>query len=144
MRIWLAGAMAFAMAGSAVVADEVRDYDAVAAAADHHKVLLENESVRVLETRIAAGARTEVHAHPWPSALYVVSYSEFVRHAPDGKVLLDSRTLTIPPKPGKALWSAPLPPHYIENVGKNELVVIAVELKPAAEPEPETEAPPEE
>jgi mannose-6-phosphate isomerase-like protein (cupin superfamily) len=122
-------------------ADAVHDYDAVAAAADHHKVLLENDAVRVLQTRIGPGERTPVHAHPWPAAMYVVSYSEFVRHAPDGAVLLDSRTLTIPPKPGSALWSGPLPPHYIENVGKNELVVIAVELTPAPAPEPETPEP---
>jgi hypothetical protein len=29
----------------------------------------------------------------------------------------------------RALWSGPLPPHTLENVGSTELRVIAVELK---------------
>jgi hypothetical protein len=33
------------------------------------------------------------------------------------------------------LWSAPMPPHSVENIGKAELRVIVVELKdPAARP----------
>jgi hypothetical protein len=138
MLRWSMVAAALAWGGLAF-AQQGHPLDAVAAAAEHHKVLLENDSVRVLQTRIAAGASTAVHAHPWPSVQYIVSYSDYVRHAPDGKVVMDSRTLTIRPKPGAALWSAPLPAHYIENVGAGELVVVSVELKPAPEPEPEEE-----
>lgn len=129
-----AGCVAF---GQGAFAQQGHPLDAVAASAEHHKVLLENDSVRVLQTRIAAGASTAVHAHPWPSVQYIVSYSDYVRHAPDGKVVMDSRTLTIRPKPGAALWSAPLPAHYIENVGTGDLVVVSMELKPAPEAEPE-------
>jgi quercetin dioxygenase-like cupin family protein len=104
-------------------------HDAAVAAPHHHKILLENEAVRVFETRIAAGERTPVHSHPWPAALYVVTWSDFVRYDPAGKVLLDSRTMTSKPQPGAALWSPPVGPHYIHNVGTSELLVIAVELK---------------
>lgn len=38
--------------------------------------------------------------------------------------------MTTKPQPGTALWSPPVPPHYIVNVGTTELLVIAVELKP--------------
>ena len=110
-------------------AHDLPAHDAVAAAGQHHKVLLENESVRVLETRIGPGERTAVHAHPWPSALYVLTFSDFVRYDPDGKVLADSRTMPSKPQPGAALWSPPVPLHYILNVGSTELLVIAVELK---------------
>jgi len=79
-------------------------HDAAVAAPHHHKILLENESVRVFETRIPAGE-------------------------PAGKVLFDSRTIASKPPPGSALWSAPVGPHYIHNVGTTELLVIAVELK---------------
>jgi quercetin dioxygenase-like cupin family protein len=48
---------------------KAHSHDAIASAPDHHKVLLENESVRVLETRIAPGERTPVHAHHWPRCL---------------------------------------------------------------------------
>jgi mannose-6-phosphate isomerase-like protein (cupin superfamily) len=104
--------------------------DAAVAAPAHHKLLLENDSVRVFETRIAPGERTPVHSHPWPAALYVLSWSDFVRYDATGKVLLDSRTMQSSPKSGAALWSAPIGPHSIHNVGTSELLVIAVEIKP--------------
>jgi hypothetical protein len=47
--------------------------DAMAVAADHHAVLLENEQVRVLDTRLGPGERTAVHTHEWPAALYVLA-----------------------------------------------------------------------
>jgi hypothetical protein len=59
----------------------------------------------------------------------VVSWSPFVRYDPDGNILVDARQMPSPPTSGSALWSAPLPPHYVENVGDTELRVIAVELK---------------
>ena len=39
--------------------------DAVAAAPEHHKVLLENDQIRVLETLILPGEETAVHTHVW-------------------------------------------------------------------------------
>jgi hypothetical protein len=104
--------------------------DAMTVAPDHHSVLLENDQVRVLDTRLAPGGRTPVHSHEWPAALYVLSWSDFVRYDPDGRVLVDSKTMMAnPPEPGGALWSAPLPPHYVKNVGDQDLHIIAVEMK---------------
>ena len=105
------------------------DLDALAAAPDHHEVLLENDHVRVLDTRIAPGEATPVHTHRWPSVLHVLTFSHFVRTDADGNVLLDSRTLPSPPADGSTLWAAPLGPHSARNVGERELRVIAVELK---------------
>lgn len=115
------------------VAHGLPEHDAMSAATDHHRTLLENDSVRVLETRIRPGERTAVHSHPWPAALYVVSFSDFVRYDSDGRVLADSRSMSEKPQPGSALWSPPVPVHFIENVGDSELLVIAVELKSAFE-----------
>jgi hypothetical protein len=103
--------------------------DAMCASKDNHAVMLENEAVRVLDTWIGSGQRTEVHSHEWPSTLYVVSWSDFVRYDADGNILVDSREMANPPTAGAVLWSPPLPPHYVENVGGGELRVIAVELK---------------
>ena len=103
--------------------------DALSAAPHHHEVLLENDSVRVLDTRLAPGERTPVHTHRWPAALYVLGWSDFIRYDPDGKVLLDSRSLAAKPLIGASLWSAPLAPHYVHNVGSGELRVVAIELK---------------
>jgi hypothetical protein len=106
--------------------------DALIAASDHHRLLLENERVRVLETVIAAGETTAVHTHRWPSVEYVVSGADFVRRDGDGKLILDTRAGSGPPKPSTVSWSGPIPPHSLENVGDAELCVIMVELKDGA------------
>ena len=98
------------------------------AAPDHHGVLYENERVRVLDTRLAAGDRTPIHAHEWPAALYVLSWSDFIRRDDRGNVIADSRGNPAPAA-GTALWIDPLPPHYVENVGSADLHIIAVEVK---------------
>lgn len=103
--------------------------DAMTAAPDHHKVLLENDRVRVLDTHVAPGDTTPVHEHAWPAVLHVQSWSDFVRIDRDGKVLLDSRAIGMDPEPGAILWGGPLPPHAVRNVGGRELRIIAVEIK---------------
>ena len=103
--------------------------DAMLAAPDHHGIILENDRVRVLDTRLRPGERTPVHSHSWPSALYVMSWSDFVRRNEDDRIIVDSRTWDRQPAIGEALWSAPLVPHSVENVGDRELHIIAVELK---------------
>ncbi len=103
--------------------------DAMTAAPDHHTVLFENDRVRVLDTRLGPGEQTPVHAHEWPAALYVLSWSDFVRSAPDGTVLVDSRATGTQPASGMALWLPPLEPHYVTNVGNGDLRIIAIEVK---------------
>jgi hypothetical protein len=44
--------------------------DAVAAAPDHHKVILENDAVRVLEARVPLHSKEPPHTHPWPSVFF--------------------------------------------------------------------------
>src|SRR5262249_59497809 len=41
--------------------------DALVAAPEHHTLLFENDSVRILDTRVAAGDRTPVHASVCPA-----------------------------------------------------------------------------
>ena len=65
--------------------------DAMTAAPEYHEVLLENDRVRVLDSRVAPGATTPVHTHEWPGVLYVLSWSDFNRYDRDGKVRVDSR-----------------------------------------------------
>jgi hypothetical protein len=110
------------------------ELDALAAAPEHHRKLLENDLVRVLETRIASGETTQIHTHRWPSVQHVLGSTDFVRRDGDGDVLFDTRTGGGPPKPSDTLWSEPLPPHSIENVGADELRVIMVEVKARANP----------
>jgi hypothetical protein len=104
------------------------ELDALRAAPRDHTLLFENESVRVLDTHVLPGQTVPLHTHRWPAALYVLSWSHFVRRDGDGGVLLDSRTGGKQGE-GIAVWSGPLPPHTLENVGESALRVISVELK---------------
>ena len=103
--------------------------DAVQRDPDHHGVLLENEHVRVLDALLRPGEQTEIHTHVWPSALYVLSWSDFVRIDPEGNVIADSRGMGLRARAGEAIWSPALPPHRVRNVGSTDLRLIAVELK---------------
>ena len=109
----------------------VESLDAMTAAPEHHRVLLENDRVRVLEAWIVVGDTVPLHSHRWPSVLHVISASDFLRYDAQGCVALDSRTLPSAPKNGDVLWSPALQPHSIHNAGDTELRVIAIELKDA-------------
>ncbi len=108
---------------------EIHPQDAMISASDHHSVLLENDQVRILDTNLRPGQRTPVHAHQWPAALYVKSWSDFIRRDEQDRVIVDSRAMSPRPAPGDALWLPPLQPHSIENIGEADLHIIAVEIK---------------
>ena len=105
------------------------ELDALIAAPDNHTLLFENDRVRVLDTWVSPGGETPMHTHRWPATLYFLSWSHFVRRDNQGAVVLDSRTVPALRTPPPALWSAPLPPHSLQNVGDTELRVISVEIK---------------
>ncbi len=102
--------------------------DAMRSASDHHQLLFENDRVRILDTLVRPGEQTPVHGHEWPAALYVLSWSDFIRRAPDGSVMVDSRDKKLG-ETGAGLWIPALPPHSIENIGSADLRIIAVEVK---------------
>jgi beta-alanine degradation protein BauB len=86
-----------------------------------HKVLLENERVRVMEYRSQPGEKSPMH-----------SYSEVViyRLSPSYKLKLtfpDGKTEVIEGKVGDVRWDKGL--REIENVGNTEAHAVIVELK---------------
>lgn len=105
------------------------DLDALTAAPEHHKLLFENEFVRVLDTRIGPNEITAIHTHRYAATLYILSWSDFVRLDDRGNVIFDSRTLAKAPLPGSAGWSGSLAPHSLQNVGMQDIHVISVEHK---------------
>ncbi len=102
--------------------------DALVAAPQHHKLILENERVRVLDTRIPPGDLVPVHAHRWPAVYYLISGGDFVRYDVEANVLLNTRTHPHPASRA-AQFIESLPPHSIENVGTSEIHLISVEMK---------------
>lgn len=104
--------------------------DAVIAAPNNHKVLLENERVRVLEVTVRPGEKELLHAHRWPSVLYVYSSGDFLDYNGEGKVVFDSRLAKPPLKYPATLWMEPQPPHSVQNLSqKIPIRLIRVELK---------------
>ncbi len=105
--------------------------DAVIAAPDHHKVIFENETVRVLDTLIRPGETVPVHTHSWPSVVYAVSSEAFIRYDGKGNVVMDSRTVDMDLSNGTVVWLPSLSPHSIENVGNKDIRSTTVEIKTA-------------
>jgi quercetin dioxygenase-like cupin family protein len=103
--------------------------DALVAAPDHHKLLMENDQVRVLDTLILVGEITRVHTHRWPGALYVLSWGDYVRRDGEGNVTTDTRKGDRQAEPPTVIWLDALPPHSLENVGNTDIHLISVELK---------------
>lgn len=64
------------------------------------------------------GAGHPMHTHRWASVEYVLSTTDFIRRIANAR-----------PELSAVLWSPPLPPHSLENVGDRELRVIMAELK---------------
>jgi quercetin dioxygenase-like cupin family protein len=105
------------------------DLDAMIAAPGFHKVLFEDDRVRVLDGRVPPGATVPVHTHRWGGVLYIVNASDFVRRDPAGNVQTDTRASHATPVVGTAVWGAPLTPHSFENVGSEEFRTLTVEMK---------------
>ena len=105
------------------------ELDALVSAPEHHKLLMENDFVRVIDTLIPPGGLTNIHTHKWPASLYVISWSDFIRYDAKGNVIVDSRNFSKTPLPSSAIWSEALPPHALKNVGENDIHIISVEIK---------------
>lgn len=101
--------------------------DALAAAPQNHKLLFENDEVRVLEVNVLPGVREPLHAHRYPSVLYYISAAHMKEYSPGITPIDHSR------KDDGAVVFLPIgPPHQMENMETTKpLRAIRVELKNA-------------
>lgn len=99
--------------------------DALAAAPQNHKLLFENDEVRVLEVTVLPGVREPLHAHRYPSVMYYISEAHMKEYSP-GREAIDH-----PRKEDGAVVFLPIgPPHQMENMETDKpLRAIRVELK---------------
>jgi quercetin dioxygenase-like cupin family protein len=88
---------------------------------DNYKVLFENDRVRVLDFRLAKGAKENAHSHP-AHVVYVLTGFK-VRFT-----LANGETVLRETKDGQVLFSQPVT-HASENVGTTDAHGILVELK---------------
>jgi quercetin dioxygenase-like cupin family protein len=101
--------------------------DALAAAPQHHKVLFENDEVRVLEVTVPPGVREPLHAHRYPSVLYYVSAAHLKEYSPGVPVVDRGHK-----DDGDVIFLPVGPPHQMENLETSKrLKAIRVELKKA-------------
>jgi quercetin dioxygenase-like cupin family protein len=98
--------------------------DVMKVSPETHKVLVENERVRVLDVRVKAGEKVGRHSHP-ASVLYYLTDGQLKVTYPDGRS--DARAV----KAGTSTWSEAVT-HSVENVGATELREVHIELKVAA------------
>ena len=104
--------------------------DAIITAPAQHKVIFENERLRIIEFKVKPGESVPLHTHRWRSFNYVLKLSDFVSYDARGNLKLDSRTGKTEIKEGSVFELPPFPPpHAVENIGGAELHAISVELK---------------
>jgi quercetin dioxygenase-like cupin family protein len=101
--------------------------DALSAAPQHHKLLFENDEVRVLEVTVPPGIREPLHTHRYPSVLYYISAAHLKEYSP-GVPAVDRGHKD----DGDVIFLPVGPPHQMENLeGSKPLKAIRVELKKA-------------
>ncbi|HUO20090.1 MAG TPA: hypothetical protein VMU44_09990 [Steroidobacteraceae bacterium] len=113
-----AGVLLLAAAGAGLAQEAVKTATAT------HKVLLENEHVRVLDIHVPAGGRALTHTHPSGYLAVAMSDCHMRFSYPGGRVA--EETLHA----GEVVWSDPVT-HSAENLGPGECHVLNVEPKDA-------------
>jgi len=101
------------------------ELEATVAAPENHKVLFENDEVRVLEVTVEPGKSERLHVHRYASVIYLESSPHLIEHLQDGT----SRDLGV--RPNGAFWLPIAQGHYMENVDTFPLRAIRFELKKA-------------
>jgi len=105
-------------ATSALLAQDVLK---VAGGPQTHKVVLENDQVRMLDAHLPPGSTVAMHSHP-PNTVYYMTDCKLKVTAPDGK------TTVAEPKAGTAVYRGETK-HAVENVGTSECHLVQTELK---------------
>jgi len=107
------------------------ELDAVAAAPESHRVLLENDQVRVLEVVIRAGEKEPAHTHPWPSVMISDSAARLRYYNAEDKLVFEHPEDRKPPSELGADWMKPEGLHAVECIDEVPFRAIRVELKRA-------------
>ncbi|MGH7517077.1 MAG: hypothetical protein ACREOC_06365 [Gemmatimonadales bacterium] len=102
--------------------------DAVRAAPANHRMVLENDAVRVLDVTVRPGEREPLHAHCWPSAMYLMAAGRYRDYDASGAVLADVKAAPDSIFP-MTLWVEPEAPHAVENLDARPVRLLRVELK---------------
>jgi hypothetical protein len=109
--------------------------DAVVAAPKHHKVLFENDNLRVLEVTLEPNDEEPIHHHRWPSVFVFDQVSGPVfDYSPDGTQLPPNRDVikAIGAWDGKGCLvvnMAPQPAGRVHNTSKVTIHGVRIDMK---------------
>ena len=110
--------------GLGVVATVVRAQDPLKVAPDNHKLLFENDQVRVYEFTAKPGEKIAMHSHPNHFA-YMLAPGKMKFTTADGKAVEKEYGA------GDIRWSDAVT-HTVENIGDTDVKALVVELKTPA------------
>lgn len=113
------------------------NFDAVAAAPNSHRVLLEDEQIRVLRVEVAPGVTEPVHNHRWPSVMYFeqpqpITYITYklINEKPVEVERLDAPAFA----ESQTVKGDPEGLHAVKNRGSAPFVAIRIEFKSGVVP----------
>lgn len=110
------------------------DLDSIKVDPSHHKVVYENDQVRVVSWSIPVGDKTLNHSHPNNLSIVLTAYNGKVTTA-------DGKTNEVHLKAGSTTWRE-AGTHVVENIGKEPMVGIIIEPKKPASARPAGSADP--
>lgn len=107
----------------------MNDTDAVISAPDSHKVILENENVRVLEVAILPGKKEPMHTHE-RSSVMIVDSSTKIRYYTESNNGTEYPEREATKEKPFIEWLAPEGLHAVENLDQEKTYhAIRIELK---------------
>ena len=120
-----------AVAGYAVAEEDLLDkYFPLTAAPAHHRAIIDNDSVRVLDVRIAAGDTVPAHQHDLPSVFVTLSPADLVFRDLSGETVKNVRRDRESATEPQVEWRDPaVAPRIVSNVDTVELRALRIELK---------------
>ena len=104
--------------------------DAVVAAPDSHRILLENDRVRVLEVVIPPGVKEPMHTHVWESVMLVDGPARIRYYNSRNEAVFESPAdRPPPPERPDPEWMRSEGLHAVENIDTRPFHAIRIELK---------------
>ncbi len=136
MARWLI--LAALIATTAPVGAQTKDFDPVAAAPGSHRVLMEDDRIRVLRVEVAPGATEPVHDHRWPSVMYFerpqpITYTTYKLFGgrPVETERVDAPALAV----AQTVRAEPEGLHAVRNRGSAPFLAVRIEFKDGKSPE---------
>lgn len=103
--------------------------DPVTAAPKNHKVVIENERVRVLDVTVAPGELENLHAHCRSSVMYLMNEGIYKDYGPNGELIAEAAEAAPAEQFPMTLWLDPQGAHAVHNLDPKPVRLLRVELK---------------